>query len=90
MLLKVHIACISSDTELIIDKDDALFFWEDFRMYSIPFFGSKKLSDFDYTFGNLISFNSVNIGLGQIDKKKKRILKNSEYTQIKSKVGLRP
>ena len=70
MLLKVHIACISSDTELIIDKDDALFFWEDFRMYSIPFFGSKKLSDFDYTFGNLISFNSVNIGLGQIDKKK--------------------
>jgi hypothetical protein len=54
MLLKVHIACISSDTELIIDEDDALFFWEDFRMYSIPFFGSKKLSDFDYTFGNSV------------------------------------
>jgi hypothetical protein len=84
MLIKVHIACFSHDTDLINDRD----IQEHFRMDNIPLFLQWNVicHDVYFTYGILASINLVNIRPTNCFF---RILK-VEYTQFKSKVGLRP
>ena len=79
MLLKVHIAVFSPDTDLTNDRDDVLFFQEHFRMNNITFFRCVILSTM-----MLIS----KFWIGTNHSLKFWILKMLEYMQIKKCKGI--